>query len=335
MTSTNTDEVSRVALLEQIHHLAFADAGALVDEEGLRPISMLSKEEAVALVYIEEPLRSGRGKEMPRPIKLGISDKIQSLALFATVHRLLTAPVPKGGHGEGFAHTARADMGHGGIDAAGATRGVATRAASRGLTALRAIRPRTERHRERRTGDRSAWARCRGRPMRRAVKRKTTGRKKGSSLTARQVRFVKEYLMDLNGTQAAIRSGYSPRTAKEQAARLLTNVHVKAAVDAGKAKLHAQVDLTAEKVIAELLRVAYAEVDTTDIRVSDKLRALELLAKHMGLLVERVDVRVDVEVAKGLQRGRELNRLAEARDGDVVEVTPELNSPGDGYVENT
>jgi len=71
MTSTNTDEVSRATLLEQIHHLAFADAGALVDEEGLRPISMLSKEEAVALVSIEVPVRSGRGTGMTRPIRRG------------------------------------------------------------------------------------------------------------------------------------------------------------------------------------------------------------------------------------------------------------------------
>ena len=65
-------------------------------------------------------------------------------------------------------------------------------------------------------------------------------------------------------------------------------------------------------------------------------RVQQVSMKHLGLLVDRVDVRVDVEVMKGLQRGRgELNRLAEARDGDVVDVTPELNSPGDGYVENT
>ncbi len=78
MTPPTVDKVSRVTvgavdgnpvvlgdfmarrLLEVIHHLAFADAGKLVDEEGLRPISMLSKEEAVALVYIEEPVRSGQ-----------------------------------------------------------------------------------------------------------------------------------------------------------------------------------------------------------------------------------------------------------------------------------
>ncbi len=108
-------------------------------------------------------------------------------------------------------------------------------------------------------------------------------------LTPRQVRFVAEYLVDMNGTQAAIRAGYSKHTAKEQAARLLTNVNVKAAVDAGAAKQHAQLDLTAQKVLTELLGVGYATVKATDVRVSDKLRALELLAKHLGILTDQVD----------------------------------------------
>ena len=111
----------------------------------------------------------------------------------------------------------------------------------------------------------------------------------GTGLTPRQARFVKEYLVDLNGTQAAIRAGYSPRTANEQSTRLLANVHIKAAVDAGAATQHAQLDLTAQKVLTELLGVGYAEVASTDVRVSDKLRALELLAKHLGLLTEQVD----------------------------------------------
>ncbi len=93
----------------------------------------------------------------------------------------------------------------------------------------------------------------------------------------------------MNGTQAAIRAGYSAHTANKQSTRLLTNADIKAAVDAGAAKQHAQLDLTAQKVLTELLGVGYAEVKAKDVRVSDKLRALELLAKHLGLLTEQVD----------------------------------------------
>jgi phage terminase small subunit len=116
-----------------------------------------------------------------------------------------------------------------------------------------------------------------------------SGGHQGSGLTPRQALFVKEYLVDLNGTQAAIRAGYSAHTAAAQAVRLLINVNVKAAVDADAAKQHARLDLTAQKVLTELLGVGYAEVAAKDVRVSDKLRALELLAKHLGLLTEQVD----------------------------------------------
>ena len=61
------------------------------------------------------------------------------------------------------------------------------------------------------------------------------------------------------------------------------------AVEAGAATQHAQLDLTAEKVLTELLGVGYATVKSQDIRVSDELRALELLAKHLGLCTDQVD----------------------------------------------
>jgi phage terminase small subunit len=51
-----------------------------------------------------------------------------------------------------------------------------------------------------------------------------------AKLTPKQLRFVDEYLVDLNATQAAIRAGYSAKTANEQGARLLSNVMVQAAL---------------------------------------------------------------------------------------------------------
>jgi len=55
-------------------------------------------------------------------------------------------------------------------------------------------------------------------------------------MTPKQERFVLEYLVDLNATQAAIRSGYSAKTASQQGERLLRNVEVAEAIEAGKAK---------------------------------------------------------------------------------------------------
>lgn len=72
------------------------------------------------------------------------------------------------------------------------------------------------------------------------------------SLNAKQQRFVEEYLVDLNATQAAIRAGYSEKTAKQQGARLLTNVDIAAAVSASKAERSAQTGIDARWVLERL-----------------------------------------------------------------------------------
>jgi len=79
----------------------------------------------------------------------------------------------------------------------------------------------------------------------------------GAQLTDKQAAFVREYLVDKNATQAAVRAGYSPKTANEQAARLLTKTNIKAAVDAGLADLASRVGITAERVLRERARIAF------------------------------------------------------------------------------
>lgn len=79
-------------------------------------------------------------------------------------------------------------------------------------------------------------------------------------LTPRQAMFVREYLVDLNSTQAAIRAGYSERTAKQQGSRLLTNGDVQAAIaEAMKARATA-VDISAEEVLRMLADEARADL---------------------------------------------------------------------------
>lgn len=149
-------------------------------------------------------------------------------------------------------------------------------------------------------------------------------------LTPKQQRFVSEYLRDLNATQAAIRAGYSAKTAGAQGSRLLTNVEIAAAVESGRAKQLERADLSAARVLEELRRLAFSdvrrlfdehgnmkpltelsaedssaiasievvkrnltagdgEVDTIHkLRVWDKPKSLDTLAKHFGLLKEHV-----------------------------------------------
>lgn len=80
------------------------------------------------------------------------------------------------------------------------------------------------------------------------------------TLTPRQARFVEEYLLDLNGTQAAIRAGYSEDSTGE-ATRLLDNARVAAAVERGKAVRAARVGISADAVVSELAILATACID--------------------------------------------------------------------------
>jgi len=68
-------------------------------------------------------------------------------------------------------------------------------------------------------------------------------------LSRRQSLFIAEYLLDLNGTQAAIRAGYSEKTAQEQASGLLSNVMVQREVQKRTEKRAARLELRAEEVI--------------------------------------------------------------------------------------
>jgi len=81
-----------------------------------------------------------------------------------------------------------------------------------------------------------------------------------AALTPQQARFVREYLGDLNATQAAIRAGYSARTADVQGPRLLGNVRVAAAVAAWQRRIAAKLEISAERVLGELARIAFADM---------------------------------------------------------------------------
>lgn len=138
-----------------------------------------------------------------------------------------------------------------------------------------------------------------------------------SALTPRQERFVAEYLVDLNATQAAIRAGYSPKTANEQAARLLANVSVQAAVHEAQAARQTRTEVTQDQVVTELARMAFYDVGAIaahpmsgpediaalpedvrraivgwswdkagnfTVKLSPKTPSLDLLARHLGLL---------------------------------------------------
>lgn len=75
-------------------------------------------------------------------------------------------------------------------------------------------------------------------------------------LAPRQAAFVREYLVDLNATQAAIRAGYKEKTARAQGSRLLTNAAVEAALKGALEKRNERLELKADDVLRELLTFA-------------------------------------------------------------------------------
>lgn len=84
--------------------------------------------------------------------------------------------------------------------------------------------------------------------------------KSPKTLTPKQQRFVAEYLIDLNATQAAIRTGYSRKTAEVQGSRLLSNAKIRAAVDERRAVLTQKLHVTQETVVAELAKIGFANM---------------------------------------------------------------------------
>lgn len=115
--------------------------------------------------------------------------------------------------------------------------------------------------------------------------------KKKSTLTAKQQRFVEEYLVDLNATQAAIRAGYSSKTAEWIGPQLLGKPHVAEAVKLARAKVSKDIGRSIAGVMADIGRVrdnAMQEVTDPDTGASamlshkDALKALELEGKHLG-----------------------------------------------------
>ena len=111
-------------------------------------------------------------------------------------------------------------------------------------------------------------------------------------LTPKRRRFVEEYLKDLNATQAAIRAGYSPRTANEQGSQLLANLKVSAAVAEAMEKRSKATGITVEWVLERTRREA--EFEGEGASHSARVAALTLAAKHLGMLVERVKADVSV-----------------------------------------
>lgn len=153
-------------------------------------------------------------------------------------------------------------------------------------------------------------------------------------LTKKQQLFVDEYLIDLNATQAAIRAGYSVDSAKEIGCENLTKPNIQEAIAKAMAERSKRTGINQDRVVLELAKIAFVKMtdvvdpDTGEIlsnasdddlaciesvkfkqsdnqyggsverevKLSPKMKALELLGKHLGMWNDKIDVNVAIPV---------------------------------------
>lgn len=99
-------------------------------------------------------------------------------------------------------------------------------------------------------------------------------------LTNKQKRFCEEYLIDLNATQAAVRAGYSEKTADRIANQNLKKLEVQQYLQKLMQDRSERTKISADDVVRELERIAMTD---TEITGKEKIKALELLGKHLGM----------------------------------------------------
>ena len=115
-------------------------------------------------------------------------------------------------------------------------------------------------------------------------------------LTPKQKRFVDEYLIDLNATQAAIRAGYSPKTANEQGARLLANVSIAQTIQKAMQDREQRTEITQDRVLLEYARIAFFDPRKL-FRSDGSPKPIEELDTDTAVALAGLEVREEFEGA--------------------------------------
>lgn len=161
-----------------------------------------------------------------------------------------------------------------------------------------------------------------------------------AKLTEKQKRFCDEYMVDLNATQACIRSGYSAKTAYQQGSRMLNNANIQSEIAKRMAERSKRTGVSQDRVILELAKIAFvkmtdivdsdgrirddatgddlacietvkyksSESDTgsseeREVKIASKLKALELLGKHLGMWNDKLDINADMDLNINIDYG--------------------------------
>lgn len=155
-----------------------------------------------------------------------------------------------------------------------------------------------------------------------------------AKLTEKQQRFVDEYLIDLNATQAAIRAGYSVKYADREGHKLVENSRVLEAIEKALAERSRRTGINQDRVIQELAKIAFVNIKNVvnndceilsdadeadlaaiesvkvktiptksgevgierEVKLYSKLKALEMLGKHLGMWNDKLDVNMNIPI---------------------------------------
>ena len=163
-----------------------------------------------------------------------------------------------------------------------------------------------------------------------------------AKLNAKQQRFVEEYLIDLNATQAAIRAGYKKSEYTDtNANKLLENTRIREAIDKAMAERSKRTGINQDRVIQELARIAFVnpqnvinpedasvredaseddlaciqsvkvktsfsdkgDMTEREVKLNDKMKALELLGRHLGMFKDKVELEADMDLNINIDYG--------------------------------
>lgn len=162
-----------------------------------------------------------------------------------------------------------------------------------------------------------------------------------AGLSPKQAKFVEEYLIDLNATQAAIRAGYSVKTAQEQGSQNLSKLIIQKVLSERMQARAARIEITQDRVLNELAKLAFLDIRkafdetgnlkpirdlddetaaaiagldvaelTSDgqvigtlkkIKLSDKKGALELIGRHLRMWNDKLDITANVSIADAIR----------------------------------
>jgi phage terminase small subunit len=165
-------------------------------------------------------------------------------------------------------------------------------------------------------------------PTKKATRKPATPQSTRRRTEDRREKFIAAYLITLNATKAAEEAGYSAKTARQQGTRLLSNAAIRARIDAAQSERAKRSEITADRVIREVARLAFSDMrkfarwgaagvrmnESTDLtddeaaavaevsetvtkdggsqrfKLHDKAKALELLGRHFGLFPNKHEI---------------------------------------------